>query len=111
MGAGDTFGMAVTHESAAGMGGIRGAGDLVFRMELRKMKLPAAKKYVADKLHCSIADLADCAEMKEIRESLNIGTTQARPDVGLGIQTKFRIAEILDIPINSVNKFKREAGI
>ena len=103
--------MAVTHESTAGMGGIRGAGDLVFRMQLRKMKLNDAKKYVAEKLKCSVKDLADCAEMKEIRESLNIGTTQSRPGAGVGIQTKFRIAEILGIPINSVNKFKREAGI
>lgn len=111
MGAGDTFGMAVTHECTAGMGGIRSAGDLVFRMQLQKMKLPEAKRFVAKKLGCAVADLADCAEMKEIRESLNIGTTQSRPFSGVGIQTKFRIADILGIPINSVEKFKKEAGI
>ena len=103
--------MAVTHESTAGMGGIRSAGDLVFRMELQGMKINEAKKYVAEKLGCGINQLADCAEMKDMREDLNIGTTQSRPNAGVGIQTKFRIAELLNIPINSVNKFKKEAGI
>jgi len=103
--------MAVTHESTAGIGGIRGAGDLVFRMELQKMRIDDAKKYVADKLKCSVADLADCAAMKELREDLNIGTTQSRPGAGVGIQTKFRIAEILGVKINSVEKFKKEAGL
>lgn len=93
------------------MGGIRAAGDLVFRMQLQKMKLPAAKKFVAEKLGCTVADLSDCAEMKDIRETLNIGTTQSRPNAGVGIQTKFRIADILGIKINSVEKFKKEAGI
>ncbi len=103
--------MAVTHEATAGLGGIRSAGDLVFRMELQKMRINDAKKYVAEKLHCSSADLADCAVMKDIREDLNIGTTQSRPNAGVGIQTKFRIAEILGIPINSVDIFKKQAGI
>ena len=103
--------MAVTHESTAGMGGIRSAGDLVFRMELQKMKINDAKKYVADKLGCSVDVLADCAEMKDLREDLNIGTTQSRPNAGVGIQTKFLIADILGVPINSVDKFKKEAGI
>ena len=111
MGAGDTFGMAVTHEATAGMGGIRAAGDLVFRMELAGMKINAAKAFVAEKLHVGVEDLADCAVMKDIREELNIGTTQSRPNAGVGIQTKFRIAEILGISINSVEKFKKEAGI
>ncbi len=93
------------------MGGIRTAGDLVFRMQLQGYKIDDAKKYVADKLNCPVSYLADCAEMKELREELNIGTVQVRPDAGLGIQTKFRIADILDVPINSVTKFKKEAGL
>ena len=103
--------MAVTHESTAGMGGIRSAGDLVSRMELQKMKIADAKKYVADKLRIGVADLSDCAVMKDIREELNIGTVQSRPGVGVGIQTKFRIADLLGVPINSVDKFRREAGL
>ena len=102
--------MAVTHESCAGMGGIRGAGDLVFRMELQGYKINDAKKYVAEKLNCPVEYLADCAEMKDIRESLNISTTQPRPNAAVGIQAKFRIAEILGIPVNSVDLFKKQAG-
>lgn len=103
--------MAVTHEATAGMGGIRSAGDLVYRMELQGYKINDAKKYVADKLGCPIENLADCAEMKDLREELNIGTTQSRPDAAVGMETKFRIADILGIPINSVNRFKKEAGL
>ena len=103
--------MAVTHEATAGMGGIRSAGDLVYRMELQGYKINDAKKYVAEKLGCPIENLADCAEMKDLREELNIGTTQFRPDAAVGMETKFRIADILGIPINSVNRFKKEAGL
>lgn len=103
--------MAVTHESTAGMGGIRGAGDLVFRMELQGYKINDAKKYVADKLGCPVENLADCAEMKDLREELNIGTTQSRPNAAVGMQTKFNIARILDVPINSVERFKKESGL
>ena len=103
--------MAVTHEATAGMGGIRSAGDLVYRMELQGYKINDAKKYVAEKLGCPIENLADCAEMKDLREELNIGTTQSRPDAAVGMETKFRIADILGIPINSVNRFKKDAGL
>ncbi len=103
--------MAVTHEATAGMGGIRTAGDLVFRMQLAGMKINEAKVFVAEKLKVGVEDLADCAVMKDCREDLNIGTTQSRPNAGIGIQTKFRIADILGISISSVEKFKKEAGI
>ena len=93
------------------MGGIRSAGDLVYRMELQGYKINDAKKYVAEKLGCPIENLADCAEMKDLREELNIGTTQSRPDAAVGMETKFRIADILGIPINSVNRFKKETGL
>ena len=103
--------MAVTHESVAGMGGIRTCGDLVFRMQLKGMKINDAKAFVANKLQVSVKDLADCAVMKDVREELNIGTTQSRPNAGVGIQTKFRIAEIMGITISGVEKFKKEAGL
>ena len=75
------------------------------------MRINEAKAYVAGRLHVSENDLADCAVMKDLREELNIGTTQSRPNAGVGIQTKFRIAEIMGITINSVEKFKKEAGM
>jgi dimethylamine--corrinoid protein Co-methyltransferase len=71
------------------------------------MKIDAAKKYVADKLGASVADIADEVAMREIREDLDIGTLNECPGVAKGIDAKFRIARILDLEINSVNLFKR----
>jgi hypothetical protein len=104
--------MAVTHEVAIGMGGIRTAGDLVARMQMLKgMKLKDAKEYVAGKLGVSVFDLSDSNAMKEIREQLDIGTVLDRAKASFGIEAKFNIARILDIPINSVNKFKNKVGM
>lgn len=103
--------MAVMHEMAAGMGGIRTAGDLVARMVMKGMKINDAKKYVADKLGCSVFDLSDSAKMKEIRESLDIGTVLSRTNAATGMAAKIKIAELLDIKIPSVEKFKKSIGI
>jgi len=102
--------MAISHEIAAGMGGIRTAGDLVARMVLKGMKLNQAKEYVAQKLGCQVIDLSDSAKMKEIRESLDIGTTLDRKHAANGIAAKMKIAEILDIRIPSVELFKKKLG-
>jgi hypothetical protein len=104
------FGMGISHELAAGMGGIRTAGDLVARMVLKGMKLKEAKEYVANKLQCSVMDLTDSAMMKEIRESLDIGTTLDRKHASTGIMAKMKIAELLDIRIPSVEIFKKKIG-
>jgi len=94
------------------MGGIRSAGDLVMRMQLAKsMRLPEAKKYVAGILGVSVLDLADCSVMREIRESLDIGVPMPPDGAAKGIEAKFRIAELLGIRINSVECFKRKAGL
>ena len=67
--------MAIVHSQASGMGGVRTSGDLVARMQLSKgMRLNEAKKYVADKLKVSVADLTDEVVMRETREDLDIGT-------------------------------------
>lgn len=102
--------MAIMHEMAAGMGGIRTAGDLVARMVMKGMKINEAKKYVADKLGCSVFDLSDSAKMKEIRESLDIGTVLSRTNAATGMAAKIKIAELLDIRIPSVEKFKKLIG-
>ncbi len=102
--------MGISHEMAAGMGGIRTAGDLVARMVLKGMKLNDAKAYVANKLDCDVFDLTDSAKMKEIRESLDIGTTLDRKHAANGIVAKMKIAEILDIRIPSVEMFKKKVG-
>ncbi len=55
MGTGDPYGMSISHALASGMGGIRTSGDLVARMQMtHKMRLPEAKKYVADKLKVGV---------------------------------------------------------
>ena len=67
--------MPVTHIVAAGMGGIRTAGDLVAWMQMaRRMKLADAKAYVADKLGVDVVDLVDEDVMYPLRKELGIGT-------------------------------------
>jgi len=94
------------------MGGIRSAGDLVLRMQLTKgMRLPEAKKYVAGILGVDVMDLADCSVMREIRETLDIGYPMPPDCAAKGIEAKFRIAELHNIKINSVERFKQKTGL
>ena len=100
--------MAVSHIMAAGMGGLRTAGDLVAWMQMsKKMKLPEAKKYVAEKLGVSIMDLTDEDVMYPLREELGIGVVTAKAGGPKGIAAKVKIATLLGIEINSVNLFKK----
>ncbi len=92
---------------AAGMGGIRTAGDLAAWMQMsRKMKIDEAKTYVAAKLGIGVIDLTDEEVMREIREDLDIGVITTASGGARGITAKWKIAELLDISINSVNRFK-----
>ena len=89
------------------MGGIRTAGDLVARMQMtRKMRLPEAKRYVADKLGLSVVDISDSTVMRRLREELDIGVITAVPGAARGLEAKARIADLLDIRINSVERLK-----
>jgi dimethylamine--corrinoid protein Co-methyltransferase len=91
---------------SAGMCGMRTAGDLVAWMQLKKgMKINDAKQYVAGKLGIEVIDLSNEDVMARVREELDIGTVCAEPDGAKGIVAKSRIAKLLDIEINSVNKF------
>ena len=113
---GDPLGMASAHALASGMGGMRTAGDLVARMQMtRGLRLPQAKQYVADKLGCSVLDLSDTIAMHDLRRDLGLGRMQVQdltyPEHPGTIEAKFHIAEVLDIPINSVECFKRNAGL
>ena len=112
MGVGDSFGMPISHAVAAGMGGIRTAGDLVLRMQMtHKMRIAEAKRYIADKLKIAPEDLADECFMRELRYDLGLGTITSLPDSAKGMAAKCNIAKILGIEINSVNKFKEKAGL
>jgi dimethylamine---corrinoid protein Co-methyltransferase len=103
--------MHMAHLLASSMGGIRAAGDLVARMELKKMRINDAKKYVADKLHVTPLDLSDPTMMRNLREELDIGVITGVPGVAKGIAAKARIAELLDIEINCVEQFKKKTGL
>lgn len=111
MGTGDPNGMGMAHALASSIGGIKTAGDLVARMQLEKMRLPEAKAYVADKLGVSAFDLSDSTLMRTLREELDIGTVTAVPGVAKGLEAKARIAELLGITINCVERLKRKTGL
>jgi len=104
------------HAHAAGMGGYRTAGDLVARMQMtRRMRLKDAKQYVAGKLGCSTRDLSDPIAMETIRQDHGIGnlacTSAVHPAEAGMIEAKFNIGKLLDIPINSVERFRARVGL
>ena len=108
MGTGDPAGVTIPHTVTSGMGGLRTAGDLVARMQMtRGMKVAEAKKYVADKLGISTTELIDAVMMREVREDHKIGFITSRGGHPKGIEAKHHIARLLDIDINSVNRFKQ----
>jgi len=99
--------MALTHAHASGMGGMRAAGDLVARMQMtRGMRIQEAKTYVADRLGIAVSELTDPVIMSEMREDLQLGAVTPLAGCAKGIEAKFRIAEVLGIDINCVQKFK-----
>jgi dimethylamine--corrinoid protein Co-methyltransferase len=93
------------------MGGIRAAGDLVARMQItRGMRLPQAKAYVAERLGVSTADLSDPVVMLDLRKERGLGAAWEGGEITavhepLGLEAKFHIAELLGVPINSVERF------
>ena len=104
--------MHIAHIFASGMGGIRTSGDLVAWMQLiKKMKIAAAKRYVAEKLGVGITDLVNEEVMRQLREDLGIGIITSVAGSPKGIRAKLKIAELLDIPINSVDLFKSQTGM
>ena len=76
----------------------------------RGMKTQEAKKYVADKLSITVLELTDPVIMSESRDDLQIGMMTPLPGCAKGIEAKFRIAEILGLDINCVQRFKNRIG-
>jgi len=104
--------MHIAHIFACGMGGIRTSGDLVAWMQLiKKMKITEAKQYVAKKLAVEIADLTDEEVMRPLREDLGIGIITSVAGSPKGIRAKLKVAELLNIRINSVDLFKSQTGL
>ena len=101
--------MHIAHIISSGMGGLRTAGDLAAWMQIsRKMKIDQAKEYVAKKLGVSVIDLCDEEAMRFVREKLGIGIITSVAGSPKGIRAKIKIADLLEIPINSVTLFKSQ---
>ncbi|MBP1909600.1 uncharacterized protein YoaH (UPF0181 family) [Methanolobus bombayensis] len=101
------MGMPISHIMTSGMSGIRAAGDLVARMEFAKgMRIGEAKDYVAKKLDVTTADLSDEYVMRELREELGIGVITSVAGAPKGIAAKMNIEKLLDLKINSCEKFR-----
>jgi dimethylamine---corrinoid protein Co-methyltransferase len=91
------------------MGGLRAAGDLVARMQMtRRMRLPEAKAYVAERLGVTSGDLSDPVAMADVRRELGLGTIPseetATVDDALGLEAKVNIARVLDVPVRCVER-------
>jgi dimethylamine--corrinoid protein Co-methyltransferase len=76
----------------------------------RGMRLPEAKKYVAEKLGVTPSDLSDPVLMNELREQLGLGRITtfeiSHPTQAAAIESKFNVADVLDVPVNSVQRFE-----
>lgn len=95
----------------SGMGGIRTTGDLVSRMMFGKnMRINEAKEYVAKKLGITTVELADEYVMRSLREELGIGVVTGVPGAPRGIAAKMNIEDLLDIKINSCEKFRQSVA-
>ena len=104
--------MPISHALASSMGGIRTAGDLVARMQLtKKMRLDEAKRYVAGKLDVSVMDLCDSTVMRRVREDLDIGVITAVAGAAKGLEAKARIADLLGVRINCVERLRSKMGL
>lgn len=79
----------------------------------KKMRINEAKQYVADKLGLSIEEISDVVTMADVREERGFGLANFEPyaESNIGMEAKFKIAEALDIKINSVERFKERAGL
>ncbi len=111
MGAGDAYGQAISHGVASGMGGIRTAGDLVARMQItRGMRLAEAKGHVASRLGVTVADLSDPIVMYDVRRERGLGAPTEGGEAAsvgdpVGLEAKHHVAELLGVPVGSVERF------
>lgn len=80
-------------------------------MLTKKMKLPAAKKYVADKLGITMEQMHDSTFMLEYRRDNGLGIIMPYAGDIYGMEAKVRLAKKLDIKINSVDRFLKQAQL
>jgi dimethylamine--corrinoid protein Co-methyltransferase len=55
--------------------------------------------------------LTDPVIMTEVRKDLKLGVMSPQAHDAIGIEAKFRIAEVLDIDINCVKRFKDKVSL
>ena len=94
---------------------MRAAGDLVARMQItRGMRVREAKAYVAERLGVSPADLSDPLAMEDVRREHQLGRITtfeiSYPTEASAMEAKFNIAELLDLRINCVQRFRDHVG-
>jgi hypothetical protein len=97
------------------MNGMRAAGDLVARMQMtRGMRLPEAKRFVAERLNVDAATLSDCVAMQEVRRELGLGviidSEAPCPDAASAMEAKMNIADLLELPVNCVDRFQHRSS-
>jgi len=80
----------------------------------RRMRLPEAKAYVADRLGVSPADLSDPVTMSDVRRERGLGTIPtedtATVNDALAIEAKVNIARVLDVPVRSAQRLRELTG-
>jgi hypothetical protein len=108
--------MPCAHATACGMNGLRAAGDLVARLQMtRGMRLPEAKRYVAERLGVGETDLSDCVAMQEVRGELGLGriidSEAPFPGAASAMEAKMNIADLLELPINCVDRFVERSSV
>ena len=75
---------------------------------IRKMKLAEAKQYVAERLAVEISHLTNEEVIRQLREELGIGVITSVAGSPKGMRAKLKIAELLEVRINSVELFKSQ---
>jgi len=78
---------------------------------IKKMKIAEAKQYVAQQLKVEISDLTNVEVIRQLREELGIGTITSVAGSPKGMRAKLKVAELLDVRINSVELFKSQTGL
>jgi hypothetical protein len=76
----------------------------------RRLRLPEAKAYVADRLGVGREDLSDPVVMADVRRALGLGTipseATATVEDALALEAKVNIARVLGVPVRSVDRFR-----
>jgi dimethylamine--corrinoid protein Co-methyltransferase len=107
--------MSIAHTCAAGMGGLRAAGDLVARLQMAKgMRLAEAKQAVADALGVGVRDLSDNQVMHELRAELRLGRIY-EGEVNYfrdpsPLEAKLNIEKLLGLEFNGVRALRERLG-